>query len=151
MLCSCVVADAKFHRLREDYRPRIFLPYFSPLWEHTAVSYEVRILGNPASVSKAIRQAVEETDSTLLPIRIETMAELVAHSLDTDRFIARLSGAFGLLAMLLAAIGLYGLMAYNVARRTRDIGIRMALRAQPGNVLWHEGLDYKRHRDTHRS
>jgi predicted permease len=130
-----VVADAKYHRLREDYQPRIFLPYFNPLWEHSAVAYEVRILGNPAGVSKAIRQAVEETDSTLLPIRIETMSELVEHSLDTDRFIARLSGAFGLLAMLLAAIGLYGLMAYNVARRTRDIGIRMALGAQRGEVF----------------
>jgi ABC-type antimicrobial peptide transport system permease subunit len=64
------------------------------------------------------------------------MPGLVDDSLQTDRFIARLAGAFGLLAMLLASIGLYGIMAYTVARRTRDIGIRMALGAQPGGVLW---------------
>jgi len=64
------------------------------------------------------------------------MSELVDDSLETDRFIERLASAFSLLALLLAAIGLYGLMAYSVARRTRDFGIRLALGAEPGNVLW---------------
>jgi len=63
------------------------------------------------------------------------MQSLVDQSLNTDAFIARLSSAFGALALLLACIGLYGLMAYNVARRTRDIGIRMALGAQPRGIL----------------
>jgi ABC-type antimicrobial peptide transport system permease subunit len=79
---------------------------------------------------------VQETNSALPPIQVHTMPGLVDDSLQTDRFIARLAGAFGLLAMLLASIGLYGIMAYTVARRTRDIGIRMALGAQPGGVLW---------------
>ena len=64
------------------------------------------------------------------------MSELVDDSLETDRFIERLASAFSLLALLLAAIGLYGLMAYSVARRTRDFGIRLALGAERGNVLW---------------
>jgi ABC-type antimicrobial peptide transport system permease subunit len=64
------------------------------------------------------------------------MAGLVDDTLQTDRFIEQLSGFFGLLAVLLASVGLYGLMAYTVAQRTRDIGIRMALGAEPGNVLW---------------
>src|SRR5205807_9849224 len=79
-------------RLREDYQPRIFLPFFNPLWEHSAVTYEVRVLGNPAGVDRAIRQAVEETDSTLLPIRVETMLELVDHSLE-DRQSTRLNSS----------------------------------------------------------
>jgi ABC-type antimicrobial peptide transport system permease subunit len=64
------------------------------------------------------------------------MAGLVDDTLQTDRFIEQLSGFFGLLAVLLASVGLYGLMAYTVAQRTRDIGIRMALGAEPSNVLW---------------
>ena len=64
------------------------------------------------------------------------MSELVDDSLQTDRFIEKLTTSFSLLALLLAAIGLYGLMAYSVARRTRDIGIRLALGAEPRNVLW---------------
>jgi ABC-type antimicrobial peptide transport system permease subunit len=64
------------------------------------------------------------------------MSRLVDASIQTDRFIEQLSEAFGVLAMLLASIGLYGIMAYTVARRTRDIGIRLALGAEPGNVLW---------------
>jgi ABC-type antimicrobial peptide transport system permease subunit len=69
-------------------------------------------------------------------VEIRTMSGLVSDSLQTDRFIEQLSEGFGLLAMLLASIGLYGIMAYTVARRTRDIGIRLALGAAPGSVLW---------------
>ena len=72
----------------------------------------------------------------LPPIEVRTMSGLVDDSLQTDRFIKQLASAFSLLALLLAAIGLYGLMAYTVSRRTRDIGIRLALGAEQGNVLW---------------
>ena len=72
----------------------------------------------------------------LPPIEVRTMTGLVDDSLQTDRFIKQLASAFSLLALLLAAIGLYGLMAYTVSRRTRDIGIRLALGAEQGSVLW---------------
>src|SRR5256884_8866909 len=88
------------------------------------------------SVAAALRSAVEQVGPSLPPISIQTMSGLVSDTLETDRFIEQLSGAFGLLAILLASVGLYGVMAYIVARRTRDIGIRMALGARPANVLW---------------
>jgi putative ABC transport system permease protein len=131
-----VVADAKYNNLREKTPPRLYAPYFNPMWEHSYGIYEVRTAADPASVSAALRAAVQQANSSLSPIRINTMQVLVDDSLHTDKFIARLAGVFGLLAMLLASIGLYGIMAYTVARRTRDIGIRMALGAQPASVLW---------------
>jgi predicted permease len=131
-----VVADAKYNSLREKTPARIYAPYFNPMWEHSYAVYEVRTFADPASVSTALRKAVQDTNPLLPSIEIKTMSGLVDNSLDTDRFVARLSGAFGLLAILLASIGLYGVMAYTVARRTRDIGIRVALGAQSRGVLW---------------
>jgi ABC-type antimicrobial peptide transport system permease subunit len=117
-------------------RPRIYGPLFNPMWEMSAAVYEVRTFANPTSVSASLRQAVQATGTSLPSVEIRTMSGLVSDSLQTDRFLEQLSEGFGLLAMLLASIGLYGIMAYTVARRTRDIGIRLALGAAPGNVLW---------------
>jgi predicted permease len=130
-----VVADAKYNSLREQSVPRIYAALFNPMWDQNAAVYEVRTYADPAAVSTALRQAVQETSESLPPITIHTMSGLVDESLQTDRFIEKLSGAFGVLALVLASIGLYGIMAYTVARRTRDIGIRLALGAEPGNVL----------------
>jgi predicted permease len=130
-----VVADAKYNSLREKSFPRIYAALFNPLWGQNSAVYEVRTYADPAAVSAALRQAVQETSASLPPITIHTMSGLVDESLQTDRFIEKLSGAFGVLALVLASIGLYGIMAYTVARRTRDIGIRLALGAEPGNVL----------------
>jgi len=130
-----VVADSKSNSLRETAHPRIYFPLLNPMWEHTAAAYELRTQANPASIIAAVRQIVAQTNPAFPPLKIETMTERVADSLNTDRFITQLTGGFGVLALLLASIGLYGLMAYSVARRTHDIGIRMALGAQPGSVL----------------
>jgi predicted permease len=131
-----VVADAKYNSLREKTPLRLYAPYFNPMWEQSGGIYEIRTAADPASVSAALHKTVQETNSSLPPIRINTMQVLVDDSLHTDKFIARLAGVFSLLAMLLASIGLYGIMAYTVARRTRDLGIRMALGAPRSSVVW---------------
>ena len=136
MVVVGVVADAKYNNLREKAEPRIYAPLANPMWENPAAFYEVRTYADPQALAAALRQVVRETAPTLPPIEVRTMSGLVDDSLQTDRFIKQLASAFSLLALLLAAIGLYGLMAYTVSRRTRDIGIRLALGAEQGNVLW---------------
>jgi predicted permease len=135
MVVVGVAADAKYNNLREKAEPRIYAPLANPMWENPAAFYEVRTYADPQAVAAVLREVVQETAPTLPSIEVRTMSGLVDDSLQTDRFIKQLASAFSLLALLLAAIGLYGLMAYTVSRRTRDIGIRLALGAEPRNVL----------------
>ena len=130
-----VVADAKYKNLREEMPPRLYAPIFNPLWPETAAYFEVRTGADVASVSNVLRAVVHDTNPNIPEIQIHTMSGLVTDSLHTDYFVARLASAFGLLAIVLAGIGLYGIMAFSVARRTRDIGIRMTLGASPSTIL----------------
>jgi predicted permease len=130
-----VVADARNNTLREQIAPRLYAPFFQPLWQNDAAHYEVRTFADPATVSSALRRVVQEAAPALPPLEVQSVAELVDDSLSKDRLVARLSAAFGLLAMLLASIGLYGVMTWTMARRTREIGVRMALGARPNRIL----------------
>jgi predicted permease len=130
-----VVADAKYNSLKEKTPPRLYAPYFHPLFEASDPTFEIRVAGSPAAAATMVREVVKAIDPGLPALRIRTMEELVDNSLARDRMIARLSSLFGMVALLLASIGLYGVMAFTVARRTNEIGIRMALGAERGTVL----------------
>jgi predicted permease len=130
-----VVADAKYNSLREETPTRLYNPIFNPFWPEHSAYFEIRTSADPATVSSALRAVVHDTNSAIPEIEIHTMSGLVDDSLQTDHFVAQLSTAFGLLAIILASVGLYGIMAFTVARRTRDIGIRMALGAGRSKIV----------------
>jgi predicted permease len=101
---------------------------------YNSSSIDIRTAGEPGPVLSAARRVIESAGRHLV-LRAETADQRAARSLDTDRMIAMLSSFFGGLALLLASVGLYGLMSYSVARRTSEIGLRMALGAQPAGIL----------------
>jgi predicted permease len=124
-----VAGNAKYNSLREDIKPTAYMP----LLEHRAF-FELRTAYNPSSLIPAVRKIVREADPNLPLFHVVTQTEMIDETLIIERLVARLSTAFGLLAITLACIGLYGLLSYEVARRTREIGIRMAIGAEPATV-----------------
>src|SRR6202011_2852065 len=93
-------------------------------------------MSDPASVATDVRRAIAEVDRNLIVLKVSTLSEQIRGSLKQESMIAKLTGAFSFLAVVLACIGLYGLMAYAVERRTIEIGVRIALGALPAQVLW---------------
>jgi predicted permease len=134
-----VVKDAKNRDLRESSTPMIYLPLFQ-FPDEGLITFEVRTAISPLSVSNAIQRVINATEPRLPVFDIKTLNEQMDDSLVQERLIASLSSLFGVLALLLAAVGLYGLMTYATNRRTGEIGIRMALGATRGQiagmVLW---------------
>ena len=125
-----VIGDTKYSDLRREIKPTMYQPL-----TNNSLHFELRTAANPVPLIPAVREIVAGVDRNLPLFEVVTQSEQVDHILFGERLVVRVSGFFGLLTLALACFGLYGLLSYEVAWRTRELGIRMALGAQPRDIL----------------
>jgi predicted permease len=130
-----VVGDTKYENMRQEIPYELYVPYVQQEWVSGMMAY-VRTAGPPLGFFDTVRRTVRDVDPSVPMYEMRSLDYQMEISLITERLLATLSGLFGGIATLLAAMGLYGVMAFMVVRRTREIGIRMALGATRGSVVW---------------
>jgi predicted permease len=130
-----VIGDAKYGGLRQQPTPMFYMPLFQNFQERPYYVH-VRMAGNPSAVIAAVRREIQAMDPDISVYDVQTIHEVIDRLLQPDRMFAVLASVFGILALLLTSIGIYGVVAYQITRRTGEVGIRMALGAQRGDVLW---------------
>jgi predicted permease len=132
-----VVRDLRDRSLRGKVERKAYVPIAqAPDDMGGGIIFMIKTAGNPASVADSVRKEIKNFDANLPVESVRALDSLVNSSISNDVLLAKLSSFFGLLALLLACVGLYGVMSYTVARKTGEIGVRMALGAQRANILW---------------
>ncbi len=131
-----VVRDARYFDLKKAVEPMIYQPAFREGSGIGGGTLCIRTTGDPNRLDETIRRRMADLDNAVVITEAHTMEDNLNRNLVQERFVAMLGGFFGIVSLLLAAIGLYGVMSQTVTRRTREIGIRMALGAEARRVLW---------------